>query len=181
MSFHYNSPPFNIINVNLYGTIKDEFHVSYDDLFQEYYDISGYEFNRYKESKKDEKVAKDFKDNFNINIDATMDIISSEIPDDYGKIPTMDEYIDLIKIDTENIDIDILDKVHIDNRLDYLKNLAQFSISYFGEEDNIKINFVFNRFYPKGIINVENSDVTIYINEEVFVFSKSEIMNLKND
>ena len=171
----------NIITVKLYGTTKDEFHVSYDDLFQEYYDVSGYEFYILKEEKKNEKVEKDFKDNFNINIDAKVDIISSKIPDDYGKIPTMDEYIDLIKIDTENMDISILDKVEVENRLDYLKNLAQFSISYFGEEKNIKINFSFNRFYDKGIINVENNDVTININNEVTVYPKSEIMNLNNN
>ena len=172
----------DLVTVNIVGTEKDDLLIYDDDLFETYHNVSEYGvfgFIKYKDEKKNEKVEKDFKEYFNVN--ARVDIISSEIPDDYGKIPTMDEYIDLIKIDTENIDISILDKVEVENRLDYLKKLPQFSISYFGEKDNIKINFVFNRFYPKGIINIENYDVTIYINEEVFVFSKTEIMNLKND
>lgn len=169
----------NIITVKLYGTTKDEFHVSYDDLFQEYYDVSGYEFNRYKEEKKNEKVEKDFKKYFNVDVE--VDIISSKIPDDYGKIPTMEEYIDLIKIDTESINIDILDEVHYDNREAYLKKLAQFSMKYFGENELIKIYFTLNYNHPKGFVKIDNNVVTININNEVTVYPKSEIMNLKND
>ena len=169
----------NIITVKLYGTTKDEFHVFYDDLFQEYYDVSVYEFNRYKEEKKNEKVEKDFKEYFNVDVE--VDIISSKIPDDYGKIPTMEEYIDLIKIDTESINIDILDEVHYVNREAYLKKLAQFSMKYFGENELIKIYFTLNYNHPKGFVKIDNNVVTININDEVTVYPKSEIMNLKND
>jgi len=166
-----------VIGVFVDGTTASELSISYDGLLYALY-TSDYIFEELEEVK-NARIEKDFNKYFNISI--KLNFYSLEVPNGYGKIPTKEELVELKTPSTDFIKVVIREKVAEENRLDYLKKLAQFSINYFNTTYDIKIFYdwkVTNDYGASDYIKIIGNEVKIKYKTEEHLFTKDEILKL---
>lgn len=166
-----------VIGVFVDGTTASELSISYDGLLSDLY-TSDYIFEDLEQAK-NARIEKDFNKYFNISI--KLNFYSLKVPDGYGRVPTKEELVELKTPSTDFIEVVIREKVAEENRLDYLKKLAQFSINYFNTTDDIKIFYdwkVSNDYGESDYIKIIGNDVKIKYESEEYLFTKDEILKL---
>lgn len=172
-----------IIGMFIDGTTKETIEISYDSLILDYHKVDDIvDFQDYLMNKKIKIVEDEYKKYFDVDIDF---YCHYEVPDDYGHIPSIDELVELCSVNTNYINIDIKEKnLNFENKLEYLKMLALFSMKYFDTNEEINIYYTWNGAYnwngKMDYIKINDDEVKIKINSRESVFKKEDIQNYIN-
>ena len=165
-----------IVGMFIDGTTKETIEISYDSLILDYHKVDDIvDFQNYLMDKKIIILEEEYKKHFDVDIDFDC---YYKVPNDYGHIPSIDELVELCPVNTDYINIKVNDYVEKRNELDYLKRLAKYSIDYFNVEDEVNIYYTLN--YRNGFIKINNSTITIKIDDEEKIYSKEDIQNYTN-
>lgn len=148
----YYAEEMKNIPINLEGTI-------YDETSHNKYHLN---LKKYLSEKKIAKVQNDFYEKFNVIMEIKCDkYLRTEVPENFGHLPSKEELIDFCKLETDNIEIKINENKNLSTyeKSNYLRELANFTKEYFNTDDEIKMNYIW--WEESGTINIKDGKITI--------------------